>query len=121
MRLIALEEHVATADVVAAWRRLELWSAMRNFRKKLRSKVRSLGGGFETLTVEYRKTDSRELKVTFGIVRKPYADGTLGIPFFSKVSFQATAERIEQFGIPVAIELIQKPASDMAEEADEAA
>jgi hypothetical protein len=34
------------------------------------------------------------------------------MPFFSKVSLQAAAERIAQFGIPLAIELIEKPASD---------
>jgi len=28
------------------------------------------------------------------------------------VSFQAAVERLAQFGIPVAIELIEKPASD---------
>jgi len=45
-----------------------------------------------------------------------YADGTLGLPFFSKVSLQAAAERIAQFGIPLSIELIAKPASDDAAE-----
>jgi uncharacterized protein (TIGR04141 family) len=39
--------------------------------------------------------------VVYGIMRKPYADGTLGLPFFSKVSLQAAAERISQFGIPL--------------------
>jgi uncharacterized protein (TIGR04141 family) len=54
--------------------------------------------------------------VIYGVMRKPYADGSLGLPFFSKVSLQAAAERIAQFGIPLSIELIQKPASDDAAE-----
>lgn len=92
------------------------------FRKKLRSKVRSLGGGFEALLPLSTERVIREnYKVVFGIMRKPYADGTLGIPFFSKVSFQVAAERIAQFGIPVAIELIRKPASDAADEVAQAA
>ncbi len=54
-------------------------------------------------------------------MRQPYADGSLGLPFFSKVSLQTAASRIAQFGIPVALELIQKPASEKAadEEAEE--
>jgi hypothetical protein len=45
-------------------------------------------------------------------MRQPYSGGSLGLPFFSKVSLQAAVERIRQFGIPVAIELIEKPSSD---------
>jgi hypothetical protein len=52
-------------------------------------------------------------------MRPPYANGTIGLPFFSKVSFQAAVDRLAQFGIPVAIELIEKPASD-ADDGDNA-
>jgi hypothetical protein len=52
----------------------------------------------------------------YGVMRKPYADGTLGLPFFSKVSLQAAAQRIEQFGLAIAIELIEKPAGEAAED-----
>jgi hypothetical protein len=53
-------------------------------------------------------------------VRKPYADGSLGLPYFGKVSLQAAASRIHLFGIPVAIELIEKPASEAsADESEE--
>lgn len=92
------------------------------FRKKLRAKVRGFGRGFEAhLPKSGEKLAREDYKVVFGIMRKPYADGTLGLPFFSKVSFQTAAVRIQQLGIPVAIELIEKPASDAAceEEADE--
>lgn len=91
------------------------------FRKKLRSKVRSLGGGFESLLpLATEKLVRENYKVVFGIMRKPYADGTLGLPFFSKISLQAAVQRIQQFGIPVAIELIAKPASDTDAEGDDA-
>lgn len=83
------------------------------FRTKLRAKVRSLGGGFEAhLPRSGEKVVRENFQVVYGIMRKPYADGTLGLPFFSKVSLQAAVERIGQFGIPISIELIQKPASD---------
>ncbi len=87
------------------------------FRKRLRAKVRSLGGGFESLLPKSTDKVARDsYGVVYGIMRKPYADGTLGLPFFSKVSLQAAAERIAQFGIPLSIELIAKPASDDAAE-----
>ena len=44
-------------------------------------------------------------------MRQPYADGTLGLPFFSKVSLQVSVERLRKLGFDVAIELIEKPAS----------
>ena len=59
--------------------------------------------------------------IVYGIMRKPYADGSVGLPFFSKVSLQAAVERISQFGIPLVIELIEKPGSDEASEDSEAA
>jgi uncharacterized protein (TIGR04141 family) len=92
-----------------------------DFRKKLRAKVRSLGGSFETLLPKSTEKVVRDdYSVIYGIMRKPYADGSIGLPFFSKVSLQAAAERIAQFGIPLSIELIEKPASDeAAEEGDE--
>tara|TARA_R110001606_G_C15403197_1_gene653531 strand:+ start:10715 stop:12355 length:1641 start_codon:yes stop_codon:yes gene_type:complete len=92
------------------------------FRKKLRAMVRSLGRGFETHLPKSSESPKRHLyKVVYGIMRKPYADGTLGLPFFSKVSLQAAVERIEQFNIPVAIELIEKPSSDANDEVGEKA
>ena len=85
------------------------------FRKKLRSKVKSKKPGFEAyLPKSTEKVVREDYRVVFGIMRKPYADGSLGLPFFSKVSLQAAVGRIEQFGIPIAIELIQKPSSDEA-------
>lgn len=90
------------------------------FRKKLRAEVRSLGRGFESLLPKStERVDRDTYQIVYGIMRKPYADGRLDIPFFSKVSFQAAAERIQQFGIPIAIELIEKPASDDAASGDE--
>lgn len=79
------------------------------FREKLRDKVKSFKRGFETqLPRKTEKINRSNYKVVYGIMRRPYADGTLGIPFFSKVSFQAAAQRIQQFDIAVSIEIIEK-------------
>lgn len=98
--------HLWSQGVVSA----EAFVSDKDFRKKLRAKVRSLGGGFEVyLPKSTEKVIRDDYTVVFGIMRKPYANGSLGLPFFSKVSLQAAAEKIAQFGIPVAIELIEKP------------
>ncbi len=86
-----------------------------DFRKKLRAKVKALGGGFEShLPKSADRVVREDYQVVYGIMRKPYADGSIDLPFFSKVSLQAAVERIRQYGIPIAIELIEKPASDGA-------
>lgn len=101
--------HLWSQGVVSA----EAFVSDADFRKKLRAKVKSLGGGFEAhLPKSTDRVVREDYQVVYGIMRKPYADGSIDLPFFSKVSLQAAAERIGQFGIPIAIELIEKPASD---------
>lgn len=81
-----------------------------DFRKKLRARVKAAGRGFEgQLPKSTEKVTREKYKVVYGIMRKPYANGQIDIPFFSKVSLQAAAERIAQFGLSIAVELIQKP------------
>jgi uncharacterized protein (TIGR04141 family) len=108
--------HLWAQGVVSA----EAFISDPEFRKKLRAKVKSLGGGFEThLPKSTMKVVRDDYTVVYGIMRKPYADGSLGLPFFSKVSLQAAAARIGQFGFPIAVELIQKPADDGATDEDD--
>ena len=101
--------HLWSQGVVSA----EAFVSDAKFRKELRAKVKSLGRGFEEHLPKSTDRVVREnYGIVFGVMRKPYADGSIDLPFFSKVSLQAAAERIGQFGIPLAIELIEKPASD---------
>ena len=46
--------------------------------------------------------------VLYAIMRRPYRDGSLGMPFFSKVSLQAPIQYVRKLGFEVAIELIRK-------------
>lgn len=103
--------HLWSQGVVSA----EAFVSDADFRKKLRAKVKSLRSGFEShLPKSTDRVVREDYQVVYGIMRKPYADGSIDLPFFSKVSLQAAAERIGQFGIPIAIELIEKPASESA-------
>lgn len=79
------------------------------FRKELRRRVKALDQEFAELLPRAHERPNREsYTVVYGIMRKPRADGTLDLPFFSKVSFQAAAEQIRRLNIPVALELIEK-------------
>lgn len=101
--------HLWSQGVVSA----DAFVSDKEFRKKLRAKVKKKKPGFEAhLPMSTDKVIREDYRVVYGVMRKPYADGSLGIPFFSKVSLQAAVDRLSLFGIPVAIELIEKPASD---------
>lgn len=101
--------HLWFQGVVSA----EAFISDRQFRVKLRKVVKTRSKGrfaFEKLLPLASKKPNRDnYKVVYGIMRKPYVDGTIGIPFFSKVSLQATARRLEELNISVAVELIKKP------------
>jgi len=105
--------HLWNQGVVSA----EAFISDKIFRKKLRSKVKTLAKNGTTRFEDFFPKASeipkrQDYKIVYGIMRKPYADGSLGIPFFSKVSLQASIEKIRQFGFPVALELIEKPKGD---------
>ncbi|ODM49995.1 sporadically distributed protein, TIGR04141 family [Ruegeria sp. PBVC088] len=114
--------HLWSQGVVSA----EAFLTDHDFKVKLRRIVKSesdkKAGGTafeELLPMAAQKPIRTDFKVVYGIMRKPYKDGSLGLPFFSKVSLQAAVKRLEEFGIPVALELIQKPASDAEAGEDE--
>ncbi|WP_110630999.1 TIGR04141 family sporadically distributed protein [Salinicola salarius] len=100
--------HLWSQGVVSA----EAFVGDKEFRKKLRSIVKSEKKGFEVhLPKSTERVVREKYTIVYGIMRQPYADGTLGLPFFSKVSLQVSVERLRKLGFDVAIELIEKPAS----------
>lgn len=103
--------HLWAQGVVSA----EAFVSDHDFKVKLRREVKTISDRmagnrkFEKLFPTARQKLEREkYKVVYGIMRKPYNNGNLGIPFFSKISLQGAVRRIEELGISVAIELIQK-------------
>lgn len=85
------------------------------FRKSMRESAikRQKAAGkskFELLLPDGRsKVAPTDYKVIFGIMRHPYQRSKqLGIPFFSKVSLRAVANRIKLMGYDVELHLIEK-------------
>ncbi|MBF4210158.1 sporadically distributed protein, TIGR04141 family [Pseudomonas donghuensis] len=84
-----------------------------DFRKKLRAVVSARRrAALALLPAINGRVVRAEYTVVYGIMRKPYRDGSLDLPFFSKVSLQAAVDRIDQLDIPVALEIIEKPANE---------
>lgn len=83
------------------------------FRKKLRRVVRQRRPeALPLLPAIQGRVARAEYTVVYGVMRKPYKDGSLDLPFFSKVSLQAAADHLVQLDIPMALEIIPKPASE---------
>lgn len=105
--------HLWNQGVVSA----EAFARDEEFRKKLRreaikrqNKAKPKKAGFESLLPDGRsRPGAGDFTVVFGIMRKPYAkSGQLGLPFFSKVSLRAVANRLDAMRYPVEVHLIAK-------------
>ncbi|MEY9538067.1 uncharacterized protein (TIGR04141 family) [Bradyrhizobium diazoefficiens] len=84
--------------------RVDLRKAVKKRQKDAKKK------GFEALVPDGRsKPTPGDYTVVYGIMREPYKkSGTLGLPFFSKVSLRAVADRIKLMGYGVEVHLIEK-------------
>jgi uncharacterized protein (TIGR04141 family) len=103
--------HLWNQGVVAA----EAFVSDEKFRIDLRKAVKkrqrqAKKKGFEALVPDGRsKPAPADYTIVFGIMREPYKkSGTLGLPFFSKVSLRGVADRIRLMGYAVEVHLIEK-------------
>ena len=79
------------------------------FVQRLRSEVADRNQAFlDVLPRKVYDLDRERCCVVYAIMRRPYRDGTVGIPFFSMVSAQAAVQQIRKLGVRVGIELIRK-------------
>lgn len=100
--------HLWMQGVVSA----EAFVADGEFRRKLKDTVAAIKGGSAFLGTlpdgRKREVDRGEYTVVYGIMRHRYVDGSIGIPFFSKVSFMATCDRLRRTGMNIRKEIIEK-------------
>ncbi len=91
--------------------------ADRGFRRQLRRLVSERDRRFaRNLPANGGVVERSHVTVYYGIMRKPYRNGTLGLPFFSKLSLRTAMDRLNQLGVRVALELIAKPGADQIED-----
>ena len=82
------------------------------FRSDLKEKVKKRGRGkkgfLPLLPNPKTKFRSEQYTIVYGIMREPYQDGSLGLPFFSKVSFRSVATQLINMRFNVKVNLIRK-------------
>jgi uncharacterized protein (TIGR04141 family) len=103
--------HLWNQGVVSA----EAFVRDEKFRKDFRAAARlrqkkSRKSGFDKLLPDGRsKPVPSEFTVVYGVMRSRYLkSATLGLPFFSKISLRAIADRIGLMGYKVEVHLIEK-------------
>lgn len=113
--------HLWSQGVVAAEAFVRDDVFRKSFRKKaLQRQVAANKQDFEAIlpTGRQKPVPSR-YTVVYGIMRHRYQrTGTLGLPFFSKVSLRAAALRIQDFGYRLEVHLIEKCGADDTTVAD---
>lgn len=81
-------------------------AALKNVRK--RQKETSKAGFDVLLPTPAKRPSTRDFTVVYGIMRVPYKKTKkLDLPFFSKVSLRAAAQRLEDLGFEVEVQLIE--------------
>lgn len=118
LRTMDLASHLWMQGIVSA----QAFISDNKFRGDLRKKVKALKPGFESyLPMANQEPVRKDYEIIFGVMRQRYRDGTIGLPFFSKVSLRAAAENLQQMGFPVSLHLIEKDGALEEEELQEAA
>lgn len=97
--------HLFNQGLVSA----EAYLREQEFRTKFRDKARRMNSTIAALLLNARSKPERDkFEVVYAVMRKPYKDGTYGLPFFSKVTLRNSAKRLEDLGYKVSFSWIRK-------------
>ena len=118
-KFIHLKDGHSSAPISHLWNQgvvsAEAFVRDEKFRKEFRAAAQSRQkkfkkAGFDKLLPDGRsKPTPSDFTVVFGIMRGRHKkSGTLGIPFFSKISLQPIADRIELLGYKVEVHLVER-------------
>lgn len=117
-KLIHLKDGHASTSISHLWSQgvvgSESFLRDEGFRRKLLNHVRARqretkkAGFHGLLPTPAKRPTTAEFTVAYGIMRERYKrSGKLDIPFFSKVSLRAAAQRLEDLGFKVEVQLIE--------------
>lgn len=97
--------HLFNQGLVSA----EAYLREQEFRRKFRDKARRMDSRIAALIPNARTKPERDkFEVVYAVMRKPYKDGTYGLPFFSKVTLRNSAKRLEDLGYKVSFSWVKK-------------
>ncbi len=90
--------HLFQQGVVSA----EAFVRDKKYRKELKSAIGNLDGGIaQTLSDVRMRPNTPDFKIVYAVMRKPYRNGEMGLPFFSKVVLNNAVRRLEDLGFSV--------------------
>ncbi|MCB4764087.1 MAG: TIGR04141 family sporadically distributed protein [Sulfurovum sp.] len=79
------------------------------FRKQFKRKARGMNSTIASVLPDVRhRPELNEYQIVFAVMRKPYRDGSFGLPFFSKVSLKNASQRLTDFGYKIGFSWIAK-------------
>lgn len=79
------------------------------FRKEFKNKAKQINSKTAKIIPDVRKRpELNEYTIVFAVMRKPYKNGELGLPFFSKLSLKLASQRLIDLGYKVNFSWIQK-------------
>jgi len=79
------------------------------FRKQFKDKARRMNSDIARVLPDVRqRPELNEYTVVFAVMRKPYSDGSYGLPFFSKVSLKNASQRLTDLGYKIGFSWIAK-------------
>lgn len=97
--------HLFNQGLVSA----EAYLREQEFRTKFRDKARGMNSTIASLIPNARTKPERDkFEVVYAVMRKPYKNGTYGLPFFSKVTLKNSTKRLEDLGYKVSFSWIKK-------------
>ncbi len=89
------------------------------FRKQFKQKARRMNSDIASVLPDVRqRPDINEYKIVFAVMRKPYRDGSFGLPFFSKVSLKNASQRLTDLGYKIGFSWISKTEDRTEEDED---
>jgi uncharacterized protein (TIGR04141 family) len=87
------------------------------FRKEFKKKAKTMNAEIAKILPDVRhRPKLNEYQIIFAVMRKPYNDGSFGLPFFSKVSLKNASQRLVDLGYKVSFCWI--PKTNIREEHD---
>lgn len=97
--------HLFNQGLVSA----EAYLREKDFRKEFKKKARNMNRSIAKMIPDIRiKPERDDFEIIYAVMRKPYKDGSYGLPFFSKVTLRNASKRLEDLGYKVGFSWIKK-------------
>jgi len=100
--------HLFSQGTVAA----EAFKREAEFRKRVNDNIIEANSSFASPFINHEESiTSGDYAVVFAVMRKPYRNGAMALPFFSKVAYRDAKRRLDDLGFQTKFSWIRKPST----------